>query len=161
MTVSSVTPVDGFWWLKMTTVEFFLWRVDLIILSCNVEKNWKCDRRGLHFWVYIFNIKSKVDRQQCDVIIELTSVDFFFKMKDWFYDFKLKCWKKLKMWHQWTYYYEGLISWFYVEVSKKIIHVWSWPIGSGLWPWINFIIFLLKCHHLLTHQDMCLTPDCF
>ena len=37
-------------------------------------------------------------------------------MKDWFYDF-------------------------YVEVSKKIIDVWSWPISRELWPWINFMIF--------------------
>ena len=57
----------------------------LLILSWNVEKNWRCDISGL--------------------II----------MKDWI--------------------------WFYVEGPTKIMDVWSWPINSGLWPWINFTIF--------------------
>ena len=56
-------------------------------------------------------------------------------------------WKKLKMWHQWTYFYEGLILWFYVEMLKKIIDVWSWLVSHGLWPWFNFMIF---CWNVIT-----------
>ena len=37
-----------------------------------------------------------------------------------FYDFKLKCWNKLKLWHQWTHNSEGLILWSYVELSSSV-----------------------------------------
>ena len=46
-------------------------------------------------------------------ITDVTSVDIFYE--DWFYDFELKCWRKLEM----------------LEID---------PINSGLWPWIKFMV---------------------
>ena len=61
------------------------------------------------------------------------------------------------------FFYEGLILWFQVVMLRKIgdvtsvdlllwridfiilccsvMDVWSWPISSELWPWINFMTF--------------------
>ena len=82
-------------------------------------------------------------------------------MDDWFYDFELKCRKKIKdvtsisllLWR-----IDFIISSWNVEENYSC---WSWPINSGLWLWINFMIFLLKCHHPLTHRPNELDPDLF
>ena len=78
-----------------------------------------------------FNMKSKVDRQQCDVIVGRILM--------------------ARNHHQWTFFYERLILWFYVEMLRKSRDVKS--VGYYYERWFYDFVnsglsdFLLKYHH--------------
>ena len=108
-----LTPVDLF---HEGLILWFLVSVDLSTWKYVSSAFWKNRQQlSVNGWMWSLNdICGQSTHPQCDVIIKLRSVDRFWwpemtvmnlLIKDWFYDFKLKCWGKLVMWHKWTYFF--------------------------------------------------------